>query len=77
MGNYVDSALFGSKHGVECIVDFCGSDRVLFGTDAPIDTDTVPTSFGSLSLTSRTPCTTKHRGQRSSRQCPQIFAIHT
>ena len=35
---YVDSALFGSKHGVECIVDFFGSDRVLFGTDTPFDT---------------------------------------
>ena len=37
--HYVDSALFGSKHGVECIVDFFGSDRVLFGTDTPLDTE--------------------------------------
>ena len=50
------------KAQVECIADFCESDRILFGTDAPFDTDTVPTSFGSLSLTSKAPCMTKHRG---------------
>ena len=36
--HYVDSVLFGSKHGLECIVDFFESDRVLFGTDTPFDT---------------------------------------
>jgi len=35
---YVDTALFGSRHGVECVVDFFGPDRVLFGTDSPLDT---------------------------------------
>ncbi len=35
--HYVDSALFATKRGVECIVDFWGSDRVLFGTDTPFD----------------------------------------
>jgi aminocarboxymuconate-semialdehyde decarboxylase len=35
---YVDSAMFGSRHGVSCVVDFFGSDRVLFGTDTPFDT---------------------------------------
>ena len=35
--HYVDSALLGSKHGVECIVAFFGSDRVLFGTDTLFD----------------------------------------
>jgi predicted TIM-barrel fold metal-dependent hydrolase len=35
---YVDSALFGSRHSVECIVDFFGAERVLFGTDTPMDT---------------------------------------
>ena len=35
--HYVDSALFGSEHGVEYIVAFFGSDRVLFGTDTPFD----------------------------------------
>jgi aminocarboxymuconate-semialdehyde decarboxylase len=34
---YVDTALFGSVHGVRCVVDFFGPDRVLFGTDAPFD----------------------------------------
>jgi aminocarboxymuconate-semialdehyde decarboxylase len=34
---YVDTAMFGSEHGVRCIVDFLGSDRVLFGTDTPFD----------------------------------------
>ncbi len=33
----VDSAPFGSNHGVECIVAFFGSDRVLFGTDTLFD----------------------------------------
>jgi predicted TIM-barrel fold metal-dependent hydrolase len=35
---YVDTAMFGSRHGVECVVDFFGIDHVLFGTDAPFDT---------------------------------------
>jgi aminocarboxymuconate-semialdehyde decarboxylase len=35
---YVDTAMFGSRHAVECVVDFFGADRVLFGTDAPFDT---------------------------------------
>jgi hypothetical protein len=34
---YVDTAMFGSEHGVKCVVDFFGSDRVLFGTDTPFD----------------------------------------
>lgn len=34
---YVDTAMFGSRHGVECVVDFFGIDHVLFGTDAPFD----------------------------------------
>jgi aminocarboxymuconate-semialdehyde decarboxylase len=35
---YVDSAMFGSRHSVECVVDFFGPERVLFGTDTPFDT---------------------------------------
>lgn len=35
---YVDTALFGSRHGVACVVDFFGPARVLFGTDTPFDT---------------------------------------
>jgi uncharacterized protein len=34
---YVDTALFGSPHGVRCVVDFFDPDHVLFGTDAPFD----------------------------------------
>ena len=35
---YVDTAMFGSRHGVTCVVDFFGADHVLFGTDTPFDT---------------------------------------
>jgi aminocarboxymuconate-semialdehyde decarboxylase len=34
---YVDTAMFGAEHGVRCVVDFFGPDRVLFGTDTPFD----------------------------------------
>jgi len=34
---YVDTAMFGGEHGVRCVADFFGRDRVLFGTDAPFD----------------------------------------
>jgi len=34
---HVDTAMFGAPHSVQCVVDFFGSDRVLFGTDAPFD----------------------------------------
>jgi len=34
---YVDTAMFGSPHSVECVVRFFGADRVLFGTDTPFD----------------------------------------
>jgi aminocarboxymuconate-semialdehyde decarboxylase len=34
---YVDTAMFGGQHGVRCVVDFFGPERVLFGTDAPFD----------------------------------------
>ena len=35
---YVDTAMFGAAHGVRCVVDFFGPDRVMFGSDAPFDT---------------------------------------
>jgi amidohydrolase family protein len=35
---YVDSALFGAPHGVKCVLEFFGAERVLFATDAPLDT---------------------------------------
>jgi aminocarboxymuconate-semialdehyde decarboxylase len=34
---HVDTAMFGGQHGVRCVVDFFGPDRVLFGTDTPFD----------------------------------------
>jgi aminocarboxymuconate-semialdehyde decarboxylase len=34
---YVDTALNGAKHAVECVVDFFGPTHVLFGTDTPFD----------------------------------------
>jgi aminocarboxymuconate-semialdehyde decarboxylase len=34
---YVDTAMFGGEHGLSCVVDFFGPDRVLFGTDTPFD----------------------------------------
>jgi aminocarboxymuconate-semialdehyde decarboxylase len=33
---YVDTALFGAAHAVRCILEFFGSDHVLFGTDMPL-----------------------------------------
>ncbi len=35
---YVDTAMFGAPHAVECVVDFFGAEHVLFGTDTPFDT---------------------------------------
>ena len=34
---YVDTALNGAPHAVECVLDFFGPDHVLFGTDHPFD----------------------------------------
>jgi predicted TIM-barrel fold metal-dependent hydrolase len=34
---YVDTAMFGSPHGVECVVGFFGTDHILFGTDTQFD----------------------------------------
>ena len=34
---YVDTAMFGGQHGVRCVVDFFGPERVPFGTDARFD----------------------------------------
>jgi predicted TIM-barrel fold metal-dependent hydrolase len=35
---YVDPALFGAPNGMPCVIELFGRDRVLFGTDAPLDT---------------------------------------
>lgn len=35
---YVDTAMFGCRHGVRSVVEFFGAERVLFGTDTPFDT---------------------------------------
>jgi aminocarboxymuconate-semialdehyde decarboxylase len=34
---FVDTALNGAAHGVECVAQFFGADHVLFGTDTPFD----------------------------------------
>jgi len=39
---YVDTALFGAKHALDCVVDFFGVDHVLFGTDMPFDPEGGP-----------------------------------
>jgi len=33
---YADTALFGARNAVACVLEFFGSDHVLFGTDAPL-----------------------------------------
>ncbi|HET7418936.1 MAG TPA: amidohydrolase family protein [Candidatus Dormibacteraeota bacterium] len=33
---YADTALFGARHAVDCVVDFFGADHVVFGTDMPL-----------------------------------------
>jgi aminocarboxymuconate-semialdehyde decarboxylase len=33
---YADTALFGAPNAVRCVLDFFGSDHVLFGTDMPL-----------------------------------------
>jgi predicted TIM-barrel fold metal-dependent hydrolase len=33
---YADTALFGAPHAVRCVLEFFGSERVLFGTDIPL-----------------------------------------
>jgi aminocarboxymuconate-semialdehyde decarboxylase len=33
---YADTALFGAKHAVECVLGFFGPEHMLFGTDMPL-----------------------------------------
>jgi aminocarboxymuconate-semialdehyde decarboxylase len=33
---YADTAMFGGVHGIKCGLEFFGSDRVVFATDAPL-----------------------------------------
>lgn len=33
---YADTALFGARHAVRCVLEFFGPSHVLFGTDAPL-----------------------------------------
>jgi aminocarboxymuconate-semialdehyde decarboxylase len=34
---YVDTALYQSPHSIHCVLQFFGTDHVLFGTDTPFD----------------------------------------
>lgn len=39
---YVDTAMFGAKHAVDCVIDFFGVDHVLFASDSPFDPEHGP-----------------------------------
>lgn len=39
---YADTALFGSKHGMQCGLDFFGADQTLFSSDMPFDPERGP-----------------------------------
>lgn len=39
---YVDTALFGARHAIECCLEFFGPDRLLFGSDCPYDPEGGP-----------------------------------
>lgn len=39
---YVDSAMFGARHALQCSLDFYGVDRVLFASDSPFDPEKGP-----------------------------------
>lgn len=39
---YADTALFGSKHGTQCGLEFFGADHTLFGSDMPFDPERGP-----------------------------------
>ncbi len=39
---YADTALFGSKHGTECGLEFFGADHTLFASDSPFDPEKGP-----------------------------------
>jgi predicted TIM-barrel fold metal-dependent hydrolase len=73
--HYVQSALVGSKHGVECIVHSLGSDRVLFGTDTPFDTKD-GSHFMQVTISDiEAPARRSSAGSDLQGQCPQILGI--
>ena len=39
---YVDTAMFGAKHAIDCVIDFFGIDHVLFASDSPFDPEHGP-----------------------------------
>ena len=39
---YVDTALCGAGRAIDCVLDFFGTDHVLFGTDMPFDSEQGP-----------------------------------
>jgi predicted TIM-barrel fold metal-dependent hydrolase len=67
---YADTALFGAPHGLRCVIDFFGADRVLFATDAPLDTRGGARSSPRRSPTSSAPSSLRVRAPRSSRAMP-------
>jgi predicted TIM-barrel fold metal-dependent hydrolase len=43
---YGDTTLFGACQAIECGLAFFGAERILFGTDMPLDPETGPGSSG-------------------------------
>jgi aminocarboxymuconate-semialdehyde decarboxylase len=39
---YADTAMFGAAHALRCVIDFYGTDHVLFGSDSPFDPEQGP-----------------------------------
>jgi predicted TIM-barrel fold metal-dependent hydrolase len=39
---YADTAMFGAAHALRCVIDFYGTDHVLFGSDSPFDPEKGP-----------------------------------
>jgi uncharacterized protein len=39
---YADTAMFGAAHALRCVIDFYGSDHVMFGSDSPYDPERGP-----------------------------------
>ena len=39
---YGDTAMFGAAHALRCVIDFYGTDHILFGSDSPYDPEKGP-----------------------------------
>jgi predicted TIM-barrel fold metal-dependent hydrolase len=57
---YADTALSGSRAGIQCGLEFFGEDRVMFATDCPFDPEggpmyvrTTPEAIDALAITEK------------------------